>query len=236
MTLQAAITEATGSHTEVLAAVKARTITKVGALTGAQLQQLMIPARLVALVKDTAADTANQTVFRDICDSVKDRIASGAGIDLADQSNSNFLSAFFANSEVQDRIAASTTYGTVQAFQGAMINAASAQVQEFPSVALHDVIAVKEPALAVQQESAPVTVKGISQVLRLTTAAALPETTQLKAEISHDGVVWQPVQTSGLESVAGAGLYVFRVMPGPVFITESQIRVVSPYSVGLTLA
>lgn len=39
-----------------------------------------------------------------------------------------------------------------------------------------------------------------------------------------------------LDLTAGAGLYVFRVLPGPVFITESQVRVVSPYSVGLVLA
>lgn len=236
MSLADVVSGMTGTHEEVYQAVRALQVSVPGLATGAQLQQLMIPARLVTLIKDRAAAVDDTSIMRDICDAVKDRLVHNSGIDFGDAQNQGLFSQFLADPEVQARISASTTYGTVQAFQAAVIDAASTMQPQFPDVTLRQVIEVRDPALAATETSNAVAIKGISQVLKLTTAAAMPETTRLSAQISHDGIVWQPLQTSGLESVSGAGLYVFRVLPGPVFITESQVRVVSPYSVGLVLA
>jgi len=56
------------------------------------------------------------------------------------------------------------------------------------------------------------------------------------AEISHDGQVWQRTSTTGLNNIYGAGQYVFRVNPGPLVKSGAQIRVVVPYSVGISIA
>lgn len=235
MSLTAAITEATGSYQEVLAAVRARTIPTYINMMGARLQGILIGAGLMPLVQDTANNSAEtDVIFRGICQGLVARFGPDGQIDFGDADNLLLLDTFLTNATVTAIVGAGP-YVNGANLKAAILAKASQATPEFPSVTLRDVIAVKTPELALQQESNPVTIKGISQVLKLTTSAAMPETVRLSAQISHDGIVWQSVSTSGLEQVLGAGLYVFRVLPGPVFITESQIRVVSPYSVGLVL-
>ena len=235
MSLTAAITEATGSYQEVLATVRARTVSTLASMKGARLEGVLIGAGLLPLIKRVAkTDTDPDVLFHGICQGLTDRVLPEGEIDFSDPENIALIDMFLAN-ETVSAILAAGPYVTGENLKAVILAKASQATPEFPNVTLRDVIAVKTPELAMQQESLPVTIKGISQVLKLTTAAAMPETTRLSAQISHDGIVWQPVQTSGLESVSGAGLYVFRVLPGPVFITESQIRVVSDYSVGLSL-
>jgi hypothetical protein len=233
MTLTEAITEATGTAAERLAQVRARTVSTVGRIPGAELGGVLLGfgVGLVSFITDKAAATGTSSVIRDICIGLTDRFKPDGEVDFSVGTNVALIDAFLADPEVAallDGIPASYV-------KAAILDKASATVPEFPSVTLHDVIAITDPVLATQETSNEVQIIGISQVLRLTTAAAMPEPVTLKAEISHDGIVWQPIQTAGMTSVSGAGLYVFRVLPGPVFIMDSKIRVVSPYSVGMTL-
>lgn len=55
---------------------------------------------------------------------------------------------------------------------------------------------------------------GVSDILTLTVGSDLPEMINAFAEISHDGKVWQRVQTTGLNRIFEAGQYVFRVNHG----------------------
>lgn len=230
------IAAATGTHQEILAEVRARTVTVTGRIPGAELGGVLLSfgVGLVSFITDKASATGTTSLIRDICVGLTDRFKPDGEVDFSDANNVALIDAFLADAEVTALLAAASI--PAEYVKAAILAKASTTVSEFPSVTLKQVIEIVEPELATEQTSNTVTIKGISQVLKLTTAAAMPETTRLTAQISHDGIVWQTIQTSGLESVSGAGLYVFRVLPGPVFITDSQVRVVSPYSVGLTLA
>lgn len=234
MSLDSIVSGLVGTNQEIFEQVKARTVTKVGRLSGAELGGVLLSfgVGLVSFVTDKASSTGVYSLIRDICVGLTDRFKPDGEVDFADPANVLFIDAFLADPEVNTLLSAIPP----QLVKDSILSKASVSVPEFPGVTLHDIIVVTDPALATQETSEAVTIKGISQVLKLTTANAMPETAKLTAQISHDGVVWQPVATSGLEQVSGAGLYVFRVLPGPVFIADSQIQVVSPYSVGLTLA
>lgn len=236
MSLETVINSLGGTNQEVLAQVQARTISVPKVVWGADVQTVLAGAGIVGFLKETAEATGTYSAFRDLCIQLMDRFGAGGEIDFRNTAVAAGIDMAFQHPTIVSLVEASPLYGSVEAIKAAITAVGTEQVPEFPSVTLRDIIAVKAPALATQETSNTVAIKGISQVLKLTTSTAMPETTRLTAQISHDGIVWQSVQTSGLEQVSGAGLYVFRVLPGPVFITESQIRVVSPYSVGLTLA
>lgn len=238
MSLQSVVQSMQGTHSEVLEQVQARTVTVVGTLEAGVAQMLLVRALIMPTINRVASlATHANPLFHGACQALAGRINGNVFIDLAMPGVETMLDLILADSEIESLLGLEgNEFGSAASFKAAVLAAASTTQSEFPSVTLRDVIAVKDPALATQQESNPVTIKGISQVLKLTTQSAMPETVRLTAQISHDGAVWQSVQTSGLESISGAGLYVFRVLPGPVFIAGSQIRVVSPYSVGISIA
>jgi len=236
VSLQTVVNSLSGTNQEILAQVQARTISVPKVVWGADVQTVLAGAGIVGFLKETAEATGTYSAFRDLCIQLMDRFGAGGEIDFRNPAVAAGIDMAFQHPTIVSLVEASPLYGTVENIKAAITAVGTEQVAEFPGVTLHDVIAVKTPVLVLQEASLPVTIDGISQKLKLTTTAEMPETVSLTAQISHDGIVWQTIQTSGLESVSGAGLYVFRVLPGPVFITESQIRVVSPYSVGLTLA
>jgi hypothetical protein len=234
MTLTAAITEATGTAQERLAQVRARTVSTVGRIPGAELGGVLLSfgVGLVSFITDKAAATGTSSIIRDICIGLCDRFKPDGEVDFSVGTNVALIDAFLADAEV-----AALLDGIPAAYvKAAILDKASATVPEFPSVTLRDVLAVTDPDLVATEYSNSVQIIGISQKLKLTTAASMPEPVSLRAEVSTDGIVWIPIATSMLEYVAGATVYPFRVTAGPMFIEESRIRVVSPYTVGLSLA
>lgn len=235
MSLNTAIEAETGAYAEILAAVRTRTVTTLGDLAPGTAQMLLVSALILPTIAKVAKlDDHVNPLYHGACQALMSRINGNVIVDMTMAGIETMFDLILADAEIAGLLAASA-FVNASTFKATVMQAATTAVPEFPAVTLHDVIAVKNPALALQEASLPVTIRGISQVLKITTATAMPETVKLTAQISHDGIVWQPVSASGLEQVSGAGLYVFRVLPGPVFITESQVRVVSPYSVGLAL-
>lgn len=234
MSLETVVNSLSGTNQEILAAVQARTVEQVGRIPGAELGGVLLSfgVGLVSFVTDKASATGTYSLIRDICVGLTDRFKPDGEVDFADPANVMLIDAFLADPEVSALLAVIPP----QAVKDAILAKASTSVPEFPGVTLKDVIAITDPALAVQEITAPVAFEGISQVLTLTTAAAMPEVVQGYAEISHDSVVWQRVATVGLSNISAAGQYVFRVNPGPLVKSGAQIRVVVPYSVGISIA
>lgn len=233
MSLTTVIADLSGTNQEIFELVKARTVTALGRIPGAELSGVLLSfgVGLVSFVTDKASATGTYSLIRDICVGLTDRFKPDGEVDFSDASNVALIDAFLANAEV----AALLGQIPAQAVKDAILAKASAAVAEFPGVTLHDVIAVTDPALATQEITTPVAFTGISQILTLTTSAAMPESVNAYAEISHDGQVWQRVATVGLSNILAAGQYVFRVNPGPLVKTGAQIRVVLPYTVGAVI-
>ena len=235
MSLETVISGLTGTNQEILAQVKARTVSQPKTVWGADVQTILAGAGIVGFLKETAETTGTYSAFRDLCIQLMDRFGAGGEIDFRNPAVTMGIDAAFQHPQIVALVEASP-YQTVENIKAAILSVGSEQVAEFPGVTLRDVIQITNPALAASETSNAVDIKGISQILKLTVASDMPETVALSAQVSHDGIVWQPIATSGIESVSGAGLYVFRAMPGPVFITGSKVRVISGYTVGLTLA
>lgn len=236
MTLNTVIESETGTYAEILSAVRGRTVSAVGEIPVGFAQTLLVQAFILpTITKIAKLDDHINPVFQGACQALMARINGNQAIDLALPGVEEMFDLILEDTEVAAKLSASE-FANASTFKAAVIQSATVINPEFPGVTLHDVITVKTPALAAAEYSNAVTIKGISQVLKLTTFAAMPEPVACRAEVSTDGIVWTPIVTAMLDHVAGATTYPFRVLPGPVFIAESQIRVVSPYSVGLVLA
>ena len=230
MSLQSVVQSMQGTHSEVLEQVQARTVTVTGTIPGAQLGAVLLGlgVGLVGFITDKAAATGTSSLIRDICIELTDRFKPDGEVDFSDSANVALIDAFLADAEV----AALLGQIPAAAVKDAILARASTTQTEFPGVTLRDIITIREPALAQSQTTTPIEFSGISQILTLTTSAAMPEVVNAYAEISHDGQVWQRVATVGLSGISAAGQYVFRVNPGPLVKTGAQIRVVLPYTVG----
>lgn len=234
MSLTTVIAELSGTNQEIFELVKARTVTTVGRISGAELSGVLLSfgVGLIGFIADKATATGTYSLIRDICVGLTDRFKPDGEVDFADSSNVMLIDAFLADPEVS----ALLNGIPAQVVKDAILAKASTQITEFPGVTLRDVIAITDPALAAQETSNAVGFSGISQVLTLTTATPAPESINGYAEISHDGVVWQRVATTGLTGISVAGQYKFRVNPGPLVSTGAQIRVILPYSIGAVIA
>lgn len=235
MSLETVISGLTGTNQEILAQVKARTVSQPKTVWGADVQTILAGAGIVGFLKETAETTGTYSAFRDLCIQLMDRFGAGGEIDFRNPAVAAGIDMAFQHPTIVSLVEASA-YGTVENMKTAIAAVGTEQVAEFPGVTLRDVIAITDPALAAQETSNAVGFSGISQVLTLTTATPAPESINGYAEISHDGVVWQRVATTGLTGISVAGQYKFRVNPGPLVSTGAQIRVILPYSIGAVIA
>ncbi len=235
MSLETVISGLTGTNQEILAQVKARTVSQPKTVWGADVQTILAGAGIVGFLKETAETTGTYSAFRDLCIQLMDRFGAGGEIDFRNPAVTMGIDAAFQHPQIVALVEASP-YQTVENIKAAILSVGSEQVAEFPGVTLRDVIQITNPALAASEASNAIAFSGISQILTLTTSATMPEQVSGYAEISHDGQVWQRTSTTGLNSIYGAGQYVFRVNPGPLVKAGAQIRVVVPYTVGISLS
>lgn len=235
MTLATAIAAESGTSAEIYDILKARTVPVLGVLPGAKLQAVLIGAGLMPHVQDTAGNQAfADPVFRGLCIGLIQRFGPDGEIDFADAENVALIDVFVADAGVTAIVEAGPYVSTAN-LKAAILAKATTQQPEYPGLTLRQVIEINDPALAAQEISNAIAIQGISQQITLTTAAAMPETVSLTAEVTHDDIIWVPISVDGIGVVSGAGVYSLRALPGPLFKATSKIRVVSPYTVGLAL-
>lgn len=80
MSLSEVVNTLEGTHEEVLALVKARTITGQSKIWGADVQKVLASAGLLGLVHDTINTTGVYSGFRDSCIAMADRFGAGGEI------------------------------------------------------------------------------------------------------------------------------------------------------------
>lgn len=244
MSLTDAINAETGSYSEVLAAVRARTVTAPGKLSGAELGGILLEFGLIPLirrqVKSAETDANDHSAFSAICIGLEDRFKPNGEIDFSNPAFVGLIDKFLGL-EGNPATPASVLLGAMetpippQMVKDAILAKATTSVPEFPNVQMFDVVAVKAPALAVEEVSAPFVLPEFTRKFTVTTAQAMPEPTPCRVEISYDGTAWQQVATQGLSRVSAAGTYRPTINHGPD-LEGASVRVVSPYSVGLVLS
>lgn len=236
MTLETVVAELTGTHQEVLAQIKARTITGKVTIWGADVQKVVGTAGLLGLVRDTVNATGTYSGFRDACIAMSDRFGAGGEINFSDGFTELLMDEFLGNQSVIDIVAASP-YVTTQNLRDAVLAQATRQLPEFPDVTLRDIIAIRDPALLIPTYAGIVLVGSALDTFELILTADLPEPTKLTVELTHDGSLWVPYPVIGLDSVHLQGNYLFRfpLDPYPVTTVSTHLRVTSPYAVQMAL-
>lgn len=232
MSLSEVVNTLEGTHEEVLALVKARTITGQSKIWGADVQKVLASAGLLGLVHDTINTTGVYSGFRDACIAMSDRFGAGGEINFNDGFTELLMDEFLGNQSVIDIVAASP-YVTTQNLRDAVLAQAVIQMPEFPGVTLRDVIAIREPGLVVETVVGPVGIYSPMQAFKLTIQDALPSVEALTVQITYDSIHWRTVGAEGLESVQADGSYPFwlRLSPVPNIYHTAQLRVLLPYAI-----
>lgn len=225
MSLETAINEypAGWSHAEVLDALRARTVSTVGILAGAELQGLLIGAGIMPYVHDTANDTSfSDPVFRGIC------------IGLVSRFNPDLtlLDTFLAESTVASALNGGP-YGSVAAFRAAVLSKAEKPEPEFPTVSMRDVVSIREPALATETTSLPITIQGESGVdqefrVRFTEPPEpITPIVQFQHTLGAEITPWRGSAIAGFTNISEGGDYRLKV-PGELIGVDTKVRVKVP--------
>ncbi len=239
MSLESAIAEypVEWSHTEVLSALQARTVTVRKTVWGADVQDVLSQAGIVGFLKETAEAPGNYSPFKDLCIQLMNRFGAGGEIDFTRPSVEAGLLLAMQHPTIVGLIEASA-YGTTAAFEAAVLAVGSTTAEEFPGVRLMDVIAVREPALKVPTTSFPVIGRGRAYIVTL---GAVPEPITPLVEVRHHVTVDNDTfdtewRGSGLAGFAAVTEGVYRILlPAEWTSVSFSVRVTVPYATFLSI-
>lgn len=233
MTLTDAIEGLTGTHEEVLAQVRAMTETSPGLMAGADLQAILISKGLMKTVRNAATDPNDTSFFADICIGLEDRFKPDGQIDFSRQDAQNLLGAFAYSTSLSAKLTAANS-SPIELYTEVM-TAATTSKPAFPDVALRDIIAIREPALAQESTSSERLFFSSFDYFDLVVENDFPEVVAVRVEVQHNGV-WKRQAVNGLESVKEAGNYPFTLSQFGLSVSlPAMIRAVAPYNVNMAV-
>lgn len=143
MSLADAITdlESGQSNEDMLTAIKARTITKYGMASGADISGVLLSVGLLSLIEDQKNATGEHTPLRNMCIALEKRFSPDGQVDLSNPSNVAVVDAFLAEATVAGILSAqSIDPNTVKETLMAL---GRSEVPEFPDVRMADIVNIR---------------------------------------------------------------------------------------------
>lgn len=232
--------EAGQSDEEMLVQLQARTVGVVGSLSGGDLTGLLAKLGLLSFVTDQVNATGTNSVIRNICIAINQRLLPDGGIQFDNPDNVALLDMFLADATVSAIISA--TGRTIEGVRGVILSAATGTEPEFDGLNMRQMLAVRNPPLINQSESNIVDVvakKGRQQLLIVTVGGGLPEAVNLQFQVRNKFVgvwsEWGGSSVAGLTNKRVAGVYSARLPGDLIKSDEAQIKIICSYAIALTL-
>jgi hypothetical protein len=230
MSLESAIAEleAGQSHQQMLNQLRARMVYKMGLAQSGYVLGYLASIGKLKIIRSVAANDDHP--LSNAADATLVTLQYREGFDFTLPANIVLLDAF-------------VQAGILDADQAnVVVGIGSKSVPEFENLTLKQVVAVREPALVNQSESNIVDVvakKGHQQLLIVTVGDGLPEAVNLQFQVRNKfGDVWSEWEGSsvvGLTNKQTAGIYSARLPGDLIKSDESQIKIVCPYAITVTL-